>query len=114
MAAGCDHFGGDWRNPAFASAEVEETAEAHVFGDVVISSVSTGLKPSKGTQMRCDRFVVSLLRRLTIGGRNPAIHRNVRPSHEAGIVTGEECDDGRNFVRLAYPPERNSLREFSK
>jgi hypothetical protein len=49
LAAGCDHFGGDWRNPAFASAEVEETAEAHVIGDVAISSVSTGLKPSKGT-----------------------------------------------------------------
>jgi len=48
LAAAYDLFGGDWRNPAFASAEVEETTESHVFGDVVISSVSTRLKPSPG------------------------------------------------------------------
>jgi hypothetical protein len=47
LAAACKLFGGDWRNPAFASAEVEETAERHVFGDVVISSVSGALRPSK-------------------------------------------------------------------
>jgi hypothetical protein len=39
LAAGYGLPGGDWRNPAFASAEVEETAETHVFGDVVISSL---------------------------------------------------------------------------
>jgi len=39
--------GGDWRNPDFVSADVEETAERHVFGDVLISSVPTAPEPSK-------------------------------------------------------------------
>jgi hypothetical protein len=47
LAAAYDLLGGDWRDSAFASAEVEETAESHVFGDVVISSVATGPKPPK-------------------------------------------------------------------
>jgi hypothetical protein len=46
LAAAHDLFGGDWRNSAFASAEVEETAETHVFGDVVISSVAGRSEPS--------------------------------------------------------------------
>jgi hypothetical protein len=29
---------GDWRNPDFASSEFEDTAEAHIFGDVVIAT----------------------------------------------------------------------------
>jgi hypothetical protein len=39
LAASYDLQGGDWRSPAFASAEFEETGEAHVFGDVVISAL---------------------------------------------------------------------------
>jgi hypothetical protein len=41
LAASYDLLDGDWRNADFASAVVEETAERHVFGDVVISSVPT-------------------------------------------------------------------------
>lgn len=47
LAAAYDLLGGDWRDPAFASAEVEETTESHVFGDVMISSVATGSRSSK-------------------------------------------------------------------
>jgi hypothetical protein len=47
LAAGYGLPGGDWRNPAFASAEVEETAETHVFGDVVISSLPGAPGPPK-------------------------------------------------------------------
>lgn len=47
LAASYDLLGGDWRNRDFASAEVEETAESHVVGDVVISSVSTAPEPLK-------------------------------------------------------------------
>jgi hypothetical protein len=47
LAAGYGLPGGDWRNPSFAPAEVEETAETHVFGDVVISSVPGAPEPSK-------------------------------------------------------------------
>jgi len=39
--------GRDWHSPTFASAEVEETTEKHVFGDVVISSAPGELQPSK-------------------------------------------------------------------
>jgi hypothetical protein len=38
LAASHDALGGDWRNPAFASSEFEDTSELHVFGDVVISA----------------------------------------------------------------------------
>jgi hypothetical protein len=34
-------------SPAFASAELEETAEKHVFGDVVISSARGGTRLSR-------------------------------------------------------------------
>jgi hypothetical protein len=47
LAASHDQLGGDWRNPDFASAELEETTERHVFGDVVISSVSIASEPPK-------------------------------------------------------------------
>jgi hypothetical protein len=47
LAAGYGLPGVDWRNPGFASAEVEETAETHVFGDVVISSIPGAPGPSK-------------------------------------------------------------------
>jgi alkanesulfonate monooxygenase SsuD/methylene tetrahydromethanopterin reductase-like flavin-dependent oxidoreductase (luciferase family) len=47
LAASYDLLGADWRNADFASAEVEDTAESHVFGDVVISSVPTAPEPSK-------------------------------------------------------------------
>jgi hypothetical protein len=38
LAAGHDALRGDWRNPEFASSECKDTAQAHVFGDVVISA----------------------------------------------------------------------------
>jgi hypothetical protein len=40
LAAMQDALGGDWRNPEFASAEFEDSGEAHVFGDVVISALA--------------------------------------------------------------------------
>jgi hypothetical protein len=40
LAARQDGIRGDWSNPAFASAEFEDTGEAHVFGDVVISALA--------------------------------------------------------------------------
>jgi hypothetical protein len=50
LAAAHDALRGDWRNPQFASAEFEDTGEAHVFGDVVISAlaVSPFPGPKKG------------------------------------------------------------------
>ena len=41
LAARHDAFVGDWQNPEFASAELEETGEAHIFGDVVIAAHAT-------------------------------------------------------------------------
>lgn len=40
LAAGHDALGGDWRNPGFASAEFEDTGQAHIVGDVVISAIA--------------------------------------------------------------------------
>jgi hypothetical protein len=40
LAARQDGMRGDWSNPNFASAEFEDTGEAHVFGDVVISALA--------------------------------------------------------------------------
>jgi hypothetical protein len=38
LAATHDALRGDWCNPQFATADFEDTAETHVFGDVVISA----------------------------------------------------------------------------
>ena len=38
LAARHDALRGDWRNPQFATADFEDTAETHVLGDVVISA----------------------------------------------------------------------------
>src|SRR5882757_2621025 len=46
LAARHDLQGRDWHSPVFASAEVEETTEKHVLGDVVISSAPGELQPS--------------------------------------------------------------------
>jgi hypothetical protein len=40
MAARQDMFGGNWRDPAVATAEFEDTGESHVFGDVTIAAAS--------------------------------------------------------------------------
>jgi len=40
LAAEHDALCGNWCNPEFASAEFEDTSEAHVFGDVVISALA--------------------------------------------------------------------------
>lgn len=40
LAAGPDALCGDWRNPGFASAEFEDTGQAHIVGDVVISAIA--------------------------------------------------------------------------
>jgi hypothetical protein len=55
-----------------------------------------------------------MLRRPTVRGRTPAVHRNICSGHEAGLVAGEKRDDICNFMRLAHPPEWNSLGEFGK
>jgi hypothetical protein len=47
LATRHDLQGRDWHSPAFASAEVEETTEQHVLGDVVISSAPGELQPFK-------------------------------------------------------------------
>ena len=49
FAASHDALGGDWGNPEFASAEAEDTGEAHVFGDVTIMALTppAPLKRSK-------------------------------------------------------------------
>jgi hypothetical protein len=39
LAATHDPLGRDWRKPEVAESEFEETAESHVFGDVVFTSV---------------------------------------------------------------------------
>jgi len=46
LAARHDLQGRDWHSPVFASAEVEETTEKRVLGDVVISSAPGELQPS--------------------------------------------------------------------
>jgi hypothetical protein len=50
LAARHDALRGDWSNPEFASCEFEDTAEGHVFGDIVISALAgspvTGAKKS--------------------------------------------------------------------
>lgn len=38
LAARHDALRGDWCNPQFATAEFEDTADTHVFGDIVISA----------------------------------------------------------------------------
>lgn len=38
LAASHDALRGDWCNPEFACSEFQDTGEAHVFGDVVISA----------------------------------------------------------------------------
>src|ERR1700726_184124 len=38
LAATHDALRGDWCSPQFATADFEDTAETHVFGDVVISA----------------------------------------------------------------------------
>jgi hypothetical protein len=38
LAATHDALRCDWRNPQFATAQFEGTAETHVFGDVIISA----------------------------------------------------------------------------
>jgi hypothetical protein len=40
LAASHDTLRGDWSNPEFASSEFEDTGEAHVFGDVIISALA--------------------------------------------------------------------------
>lgn len=40
FAASHDALAGDWGNPEFASAEAEDTGEAHVFGDVTIMALT--------------------------------------------------------------------------
>jgi hypothetical protein len=45
LAATHDALGGDWRNPQFALAEFEDTGEAHVFGDVIISALAVSPLP---------------------------------------------------------------------
>jgi hypothetical protein len=45
LAATHDALRGDWRNPQFASAEFEDTGEAHVFGDVIISALAVSPFP---------------------------------------------------------------------
>ena len=41
LAASHDPLGGDWGNPEFASADAEDTGEAHVFGDVTLVAQAT-------------------------------------------------------------------------
>jgi hypothetical protein len=40
IAARHDALRGDWSNPEFASSEFEDTGEAHVFGDLIISALA--------------------------------------------------------------------------
>ena len=40
LAASHDALRGDWCSPEFASSEFEDTGEAHVFGDVIISALA--------------------------------------------------------------------------
>jgi hypothetical protein len=51
-------------------------------------------------------------RRLTVRGGDPAIDGYICTGHETRIVAGEKRNDGRDFVRFADPPERNSLPEL--
>jgi hypothetical protein len=40
IAARHDALRGDWSDPEFASSEFEDTGEAHVFGDLIISALA--------------------------------------------------------------------------
>jgi hypothetical protein len=41
-----DVFGRDWRDPLFAAADVMESRDTHVFGDVVFRSEPMATEPS--------------------------------------------------------------------